>query len=365
MVQLLVRNFSQIEWTEIVSGFQDLSLLQTWEFGEAKAQSSQWSVQRSIVLNNSGAIVSAAQMMVRQIPVISRGMIWINRGPLSKSRISSGRRQGVWPTHLDLGACQKQSSGEEIQGLLDTLDTLRQYWVDARHMYLRIALPTHQGQLNSDRFYTLGYQPAGYPGWASARLDLTQSLERLRSHLHQKWRNALNKSERLGLGIEIGTNNALFDIFLSEYKQLLLRRAFETNVTPQMLKRLQSLLPEERKGLVLVARNGGVILGSILVARYGDTCEYLAATIRREGRASNAGYSLIWNAICAAKNMGYRWFDLGGLDHQHTPPGIFHFKTGLGSASYRLMDELESRNMDLISQLIRWRARKARREASN
>lgn len=343
MLQLLVRDFSQTEWAEIVSGFQDLSLLQTWEFGEAKAQSSQWSVQRSIVLNDSGNVVSAVQMMVRQIPVISRGMIWINRGPLWK----------------------KQANGEGMQGLLDTLDTLRQYWVDTRHMYLRVALPTDRGQLSSDQLYPLGYQPAGYPGWASARLDLTQSLETLRNHLHQKWRNALNKSERLGLGLEIGSSDDLFEIFLSEYKQMLLRRTFETNVTPQMLKQLQNMLPEERKGLVLIARDCGMIRGSILVARYGDTCEYLAATIRREGRASNAGYFLIWNAISAAKNMGYRWFDLGGIDHQNTPHGIFHFKSGLGAALYRLTDELETRNKDLVSQLVRWRARRARRAQSN
>ena len=76
--------------------------------------------------------------------------------------------------------------------------------------------------------------------------------------------------------------------------------------------------------------------------------------------AVNAGQLLLWRAVAAMKEHGGRGFDLGGLDVDLTPPGIYRFKDGLGGVPYRLAPELEALGGGLLGRLVRWRVRTAR-----
>ena len=67
MVRLVTEAFSQQEWTDTVSRFYDLSLMQTWEFAEAKAQTGSWKVERATFLDGE-CVVGAVQALVRAIP---------------------------------------------------------------------------------------------------------------------------------------------------------------------------------------------------------------------------------------------------------------------------------------------------------
>src|SRR3990172_9475340 len=71
MLSLSIQDFGQKEWAEIVSQFHDLSLLQTWEYGLAKARTGSWKVQRGIFLENEH-VVGAFQALVRTIPGFHR-----------------------------------------------------------------------------------------------------------------------------------------------------------------------------------------------------------------------------------------------------------------------------------------------------
>src|SRR3989338_1790106 len=83
MLSLSIRDFGQKEWTEIVSEFSDLSLMQTWAYAGAKAQTGPWKVERVLFIDGKN-IIGAVQALVRTLPWISRGLVWINRGPLWK-----------------------------------------------------------------------------------------------------------------------------------------------------------------------------------------------------------------------------------------------------------------------------------------
>ena len=334
-MRLVVKPFSQKEWTDIVSGFQDLSLVQTWEYAEAKARTASWEAWRALVVQGDRAI-GAVQSLVRKIPLIGGGLVWINRGPL-------------W----------RRSENEDPVLLRALMEELRLYWVRDHGMYLRIAPAVHEGDSGLGSLEGNGYRLAdGSPGWASARLDLFQTIESLRNQLDQKWRNSLNKAERLGITVDCGSDSEFRDA-LSSYERLLQERKYQTSVTPQLLSRLQSLLPVERKLLAFVGRQGGQELGGILIAKYGETCEYLVGAINEAGRSANAGNLLLWQSICQAKSIGCRWFDLGGLDRKRTPEGILHFKRGLGGIGYRLVSELEAHDGGWRCRAVRWRVRKA------
>ena len=222
-------------------------------------------------------------------------------------------------------------------------------------MYLRIAPPVLENVAVADGLATTdcGQVDAG-SGWASARVDLSQTVETLRRQLQQKWRNCLNKAERLGLTAQGGSNEEKFSELIASYNTMLPEKRYQTNITPKFLCRLQAMLPPERKLWAFNARQDRQQLGGILIARYGDTCEYLVGSVNEAGKAHNAGQFLLWQAVCQMKILGYRWFDLGGMDPEHTPAGIFHFKSGLGGTSYRLVGEFEGHDGGWRSRALRW-----------
>ncbi len=334
MIRLVTKEFSQQEWTDIVSGFRDLNLIQTWEYGEAKARTGPWKVSRAILMDGP-EVLAACQSMVRPLPFLGGGLVWISQGPL-------WRRPGE----------------PNISGLLNMLGELKVYWVAEHRMYLRVAPRVYQEEANAALFAPYGYAVVkGAPGRASARLDLSRSTETLRRNLQQKWRNCLNKAERLNLTCESGTGDQVFRQVLEEYEEMLRQKKLKGYASPSLLSQLQAYLPEDRKLWGFLGWQGDQRLGGVLIARYGRTCEYLVGAFNQKGRDVNAGNLLVWQAICIMKELGYRWFDLGGMHPILTKPGVLHFKSGLGGKFYQLHDELESYRPGLLNRLLRWRIR--------
>ena len=337
MVRMEIRDFGQDEWNDIVSTLDALSLMQTWEFGEAKVGTGRWKVSRAVFLKG-GDILGAAQAMIRTVPFLNRGLVWINRAPLLKN---------INTTQPD--------------AYVDILKELKKYWVDKKKMYLRIAPPLMASDENHAIFKKAGYlRVTETDGWASEIVDLSLSLEDLHKSLQQKWRNCLNKAERLKVSCEIGTSVALMDELLDDYKALLGNKGFGTNLTQEHVRTMQNLLPDSRKMLVFAGRQDGERLGSICIANYGNICMYLIGATSNAGRKVNANHYLIWNALCEMKKRGYRWFDVGGAHPDNTPQGILHFKRGLGGSPYQLMGEGDACRSGFINRMIRKRIESSR-----
>ncbi len=339
MVHLVVRDFSQEEWSAALSGFEGLNLLQTWAYGEAKTRTGPWKAWRAVFLDDE-RVVGTVQALIRRLPLVPGGLVWVNRGPLLRP----------------------QDGGQPL--LPAVLRELRRHWVEARHMYLRVALPSGDGVMAPAVLAMAGYRPVlAASGWASARLDLSGTFETLRAGLQRKWRNCVSKAERSGLEVRSGIDEPGFGAFLEAYERMLADRVFRTSVTPDLLFRLQDCSGPNDKMLVFSCLREGQLLGAILIARYGDTGEYVAGVVGAEGRAVNAGHLLLWRAIAELKALGYRWLDLGGMDPVLTPPGIYHFKAGLSGTPYRLPGEIEAHDGNPFNRLVRQRVERARQPA--
>ncbi|MFC1480609.1 lipid II:glycine glycyltransferase FemX [Candidatus Omnitrophota bacterium] len=327
-MRIEIRNFGQEEWNNIICQFEGVSLLQTWEFGEAKTKTGLWNVKR-MVFHRGDKMFGAAQVMVKTIPILNRGLVWINRAPLCK------KHEGV---------C--------IDGYADMLTATIDYWVNQQRMYLRIVPSLLEAEENKRCIESTGLSYLG-KGWASELLDLTCSEKELRMHLHQKWRNCLSKAERLGVQCAIGNSADLMSELLFDHRRTLTKNKFKTSVSQGLIKNIQELLPPARKMLVFAGRKDGKKLGSILVAGYGDVCIYLVGALNDDGRKVNAGNYLLWRSVCEMKKRGYKWFDLGGVDPHKTPARILHFKRGLGAIPYSLVGEFEACNKDLLNLIIK------------
>jgi len=318
-LKIVTKYFSQKEWNDIVSQFDDLNLIQLWEYGEAKFNINRWGVVRHIFRNNTET-VGAAQAVVKKIPLFGKGLVWINRAPL-------------WI---------KRGKKSNLAVLQEMINELRKYWVEKKGMYLRIAPTLQEDERNTILMVNCGYAFVPMSNWISAELDLTQPEKDLRMQLKQKWRNCLNKAEKLGITYEIGSSISLTDRLLSDYNKLLGNQKFKTAVTPEFLEYIQNILPENRKMMILQGKHGQESLGSILISIYGDCAEYIVGAVNSKGKRVNAGQFLLWNAICEMKKMGLRRFDVGGKHPEKTPKGVLHFKAGLGGKSYRMVGEFET-----------------------
>ncbi|HSP16228.1 MAG TPA: GNAT family N-acetyltransferase [Thermoanaerobaculia bacterium] len=268
---------------------------------------------------------------MRTLPVAGGGLLWINRGPL------------LFNTRIAF---------EEILGTVAC-------WARERRWYVRVAPPLEQ--LDPRGLEAAGFLQTTTPGWSSSAVDLTTSVDQLRSRLDQKWRNCLNKSIRIGVVVRATTDDSPFQNYLGALRQRLRRQPFETSVTPDLLDALQAALPVDRKMVVFTATHEETAIGRYVIATYGDTAEYLSSVVGDEGRQKNAGYALLWTAITEMRSRGYRRFDLGGMDAERTPAGIYHFKKGAGGTLYRLANEVETARQDWRSALIRWRIAAARK----
>lgn len=332
MIEFVGKGFGEAEWRSVFDSLHGQSLLQTWTYGEAKARTGPWRIERG-VFRRDGEIIGACQMMLRDVPIFSGGLAWAGRGPLFR----------------------------DSHDVAEMCTVLAEQYCEERGYYLRLAPPVGADEFPQAAVRQAGFGDTETAGWASAKIDLRLGLEELRANLDGKWRGRLNKAERVGFRIEMSTEPATFSAFLSTHQQFLAANQFDTGVTPEFLRALQDLLTEDLKfEPVLAYDDDGEVMASVLIAKYGTTAEYLAGNATDTGRRNAAVQLLLWRAIEQMKARGYTVFDVSGMDPDLTPRGIYQFKRGLGATPYRLASEIEAGGGGLIGRLVRWRVRRAR-----
>ena len=341
-VPLLVEriNPAPADWNGLVCACGGASLLQTWEYGALKAEGRRRTAEHLIVRSGLNVVGYALAIVVRPPMGIPGGFAWINRGPVRTTDPMA------------------DSIPEQV-----LLEAIVSHYSSQIGFYVRIAPASVVDSLD------IGPGPSALQitdvmGWASARLDLSLPADLLRSRLRSNWRYSLRKMEKAEIKIDFGFDQDRFAQFISNQRQFLEDRAFTTSLTPDFLQKLQDMLPEDHKMIVFSAFDGAIHLGSILIARYGSICEYLAGnTAPTLAPGNGVGQFLLWNAVLEMQRRGYATFDLGGMDPDRTPKGIFDFKSGVKAIPYRLKNEIEAGGRWPIGKLIKLAVARARRLA--
>jgi len=134
-----------------------------------------------------------------------------------------------------------------------------------------------------------------------------------------------------------------------KYNQTMVEKNF-TGPSEKLIRKIRDVALDQPSIQIMFAVKNGVRVGGILVVGSVDTCTYIIGWNSLEGRALCPNYFLLWKAILIFKRMGYRWFDLGGINEK-TTPGITHFKRGLGGKEYTLIGEFEAFPKGMLSFL--------------
>ncbi|HJO69752.1 MAG TPA: GNAT family N-acetyltransferase [Rhodospirillales bacterium] len=336
MVDAVLTDFTPDAWSRLTETAPGYSFVQCWEYGEAKARTGPWRVERG-AFHENGRRIGVFQALVRALPLgLPGGLARVNRGPLATG----------------------ENRTSEMTAAM--LNALARHYVGARRHYLLVAPPLIDGALAPEATHAAGFRATEWPGWASGRIDLTAPLEDLRRGLHRSWRTRLNKAERAAPEVAHGCDEGLFEHVLAGQARTVAEKGFATTLDGRFLRALQDILPLERKMVSFVAFEDAAPIGWTLFARYASTAEYIVGGVTEIGRRRDANRVLLWRALAAMKDAGYRTLDMGGMDDVTTPPGIYEFKYAMGASPYRLEGELEADSGRLIDRLVRQRVRAAR-----
>jgi len=325
-----------------------MNIYQTGLYGQLHSKGIFRSCDRVAVLD--GADVKAlVQLRIKTIPFLNVGVAEVDWGP-------------IW--HHDQGDMEGEALGQ-------LLDALKKEYCLKRKLELRIrpqstVLPDNNARVE-DIFTNHGFQKnTAVRPYHTVVIDLRKPLETIRAEFHQKWRNQLNVAERADLKYEYGTSIEYFDRFYAIYKEMWKAKTFPTGVRLPIIRKLQRQLPQSGKFMITLIREGKTDIGATVCSALGDTMLYfLGATLPGERTDGRPGYLLQWLHIQKAKEMGMRWYDLGGYNDDN--PAIARFKkrmNGLQIVFPGQFEALPSQNPSKIYVFMEKAFRKMRRLAT-
>jgi hypothetical protein len=292
-------------WGEQVAAFSDANLYQLWQHQSLRERFT--GVSR-LLLRQREEVVAAAEVRLFAPPFIGSGIAYIRWGPLWK----------------------RTGAPADLEHFRYAIRAVRNEYVGRRGMVLRInpRLFAEEDQEGTKILEDEGFAPlTGSPVERTLLVDLAPALDRLRAGLDAKWRGHLNKAERAGLTLTVGTGPELFDEFMLLYGEMLERKQFEAADIDRH-RRLQDVLAQGLKMGVAIARYEGKPCAGAIYSALGDTALYLFGATNEAGMRNSGSYLVQWELIKLLKQQGVRQYDLHGINIESNP-GTYRFKKGL------------------------------------
>jgi lipid II:glycine glycyltransferase (peptidoglycan interpeptide bridge formation enzyme) len=213
-------------------------------------------------------------------------------------------------------------------------------WVRVRPYVDREECPAVMDVLR-DHGYRPGAESASSWYVQTAIVDLERPPQAMYADLALGLRRNLRKAEGLGLRAERGVDADT----ITEFANLLLQSAraagYAVPKPPQVVRYLNQKLNEagSRAGLFVLRQQGRIVAG-IVVLPAGRSAVYHWGAREREFSASlPLTHLLHWAAIQWAREVGFRYYDFGGLNASAARNGIDRFKLSFGCQQRALIGE--------------------------
>lgn len=320
------------EWSAMLDQFDDGNIYQTAAYGNVRWGDSNLS---RLVLKRDGHAVALAQFRIIRPTPLKFGMAYLRWGPL-------------W---------ERKGSAPDPEVADRFAAAIRDEYLRKRKLFVRILPNAFSGSARAWLFQS-AFQNFGEENGNSAEiyrtfvLDLSPSLEQLRSGLDKKWRNQLTRSEKNNLIIVQGQGPEEFESFCGMYWQMRKRKNFDTRVDVEEFTRMQKILPESQRMQTFICYEKGVPVAGMVVSAMGNSAIYLLGATSDSGLNAKGAYLLQWTLICYLKEQGIRWYDLGGIDPEGNP-GVYHFKKGISGEDVCQIRPLSASESAVSSGLVK------------
>jgi len=145
-------------------------------------------------------------------------------------------------------------------------------------------------------------------------IDLSKPLDELWTSLEKKSiRWGIKKAEAEGVIVK----DADSEKELEEFYQMYISTCHQGGLIPEKYEFFSSindiLVPKKLAKILVAKKNGKVVSGAILLISQDYTTLNLTGT-NDEGQKSQANVLVYWELIKFSKEIGRKWFDLGGYD---------------------------------------------------
>lgn len=297
--------FDQVDeasWHEVMAGFTETNLYQTWSYGAVRWGDGQLS---HCVLTRDSAVVGAAQLRIVRLPLLG-GIAYLTSGPMWK----------------------RGDAATDLENLRHLLVALRREYVERRGLLLRI-IPHEFGNTESLR---AAYAEAGLAwsatGVQTAAVDLLPDADIRRKGLASRWRTDLNQSERNGLTIIEGTSDDLFGRFIEIFRSMHEAKQFDEVWDIEDFRHMQPRLPDSHKMTIMLCCDGDEAIAGAVTSVFGRFGLAMFWATNQAGREKKAAFLLQWHLSNWLRERGCDLYDTGGVD-QEANPGSYRFKMGL------------------------------------
>jgi len=299
----------QEHWNNFVaSNAADGGLLHSWQWGEFQKELDN-KIFRLGLINNEGQLQAAAQLIRYELP-FEYNYLYCPRGPvINVLKIDD----------LNSLFAEIKNIGREEKSFLIRMDPP---WLTGNEKNLTAAgFRKAEGEI----------QPK-----CSLMLDLAPSEEEILGAMKPKVRYNLGLARRHGVTVRVSDQISDIEPFWQLTKQTAQRDGFAPHPKEHYMKMFSVLAPEGLAKL-FIAEHENKIIAINLITFFGSVAVYLHGASSNIYREVMAPYLLQWEAILAAKKMGCKFYDFGGINgrtfNNDKWAGITRFKTGFAPAA--------------------------------
>lgn len=182
---------------------------------------------------------------------------------------------------------------------------------------------------------------------ATIVVDLDTPGKELLAGMSTDYRRKIRKAAASGVVVEAHRNPALeiLDTFVSAGRNL----AAEKKIGFAGAETLTRMY-EGGNAILFVSRSGGQIGNFLHVYIAGSNAIFMTG-VNPVKENNGAGQYIHWRAMQHLKQLGLRWYDLGGVRSLDPGDGIYNFKRGFGGVAMKLGSESGYRSFSLAAAL--------------
>lgn len=305
--RLSVIELDQQQWQDIAPRFLDFNFEQSLEYSLIAANRI-GGTSLFFAIKSESDVIAVASVRIKTIPGLRFGIAYCAGGPLTHA-------PGVNVTAREIHAV--------ITALSEELSHKRR---NVFRFRLPVLPPINREEIDSLIVSDFASVTESVKPYSTFIIDLTPDIEQLRKNLHAKWRGHLNKSDRADLIVENGKSADLLSRFLNLYKVVSEAKEFTSDLAPELFLEIED---PHLNVEILIAKHENSDVGGIIVTKAGKIALYHYGATIPAGRNLRVGYHLTWYAMLAAREAGYKWYDLGGVDENENP-GVHEFKSRAG-----------------------------------
>lgn len=318
-------------WNAQLRALPSAHVLQTWEWGDFKRQTTGWKPNRYLYRDDEGQVVAAASVLIRRVGPLR--MLYVPKGPaLARIDVSlfeqvldhlQGLARGAVWLKIDpdivvaTGLPPEAEPDEEYPNQPDPVGQRIQGLLESRHWRFS------QDQVQFRNTLTL---------------DLTQSEDDLLAGMNQSTRRKIRQADKRGVVVREVTSDEELRVLYELYAVTGERQEFIIRPWEYYRQLWQSF---RQSGLahILMAEYEGENLGGVVLFHFGRCVWYFYGMSANIHRDRQPNYALQWTAIRWAKEQGYQIYDWWGAPEHFTQDdpmwGVYRFKRGFGSQIVR------------------------------